>query len=123
VRAKVKIKAAAIPFEVPERHNWQERLSFVVERMGRRRGALRDAGCVHTGDGSAHAFGAEQGLALLESLPEERLRDHQPYWAARGHLLGRIGRTSDAKAAYERAIGLCDDQAVRAHLWERWRGL
>ena len=40
VRAKVKIKAAAIPFEVPERHNWQERLSFVVERMGRRRGAL-----------------------------------------------------------------------------------
>ena len=72
---------------------------------------------------SAHAFGAERGLALLESLPEERLRDHQPYWAARGHLLARTGRISDAKAAFERAMGLCDDQAVRAHLWERLRGL
>ena len=35
VRAKVKIKAAAIPFEVPERQNWEERLSSVLERMGR----------------------------------------------------------------------------------------
>ncbi len=72
---------------------------------------------------SAHAFGVERGLALLESLPEERLRDHQPYWAARGHLLAEAGLTSDARVAYERAIGLCDDQAVRAYLWERWRGL
>jgi RNA polymerase sigma-70 factor (ECF subfamily) len=72
---------------------------------------------------SARAFGAERGLALLESLPEERLRDHQPYWAARGHLLAEIGLTSEAKAAYERAIGLSDDQAARAYLRERWRGL
>lgn len=68
---------------------------------------------------SAYAFGTEHGLALLESLPKERLEDHQPYWAARGHLVTQNGRTSEAKAAYERAIGLCDVQAVRAYLWER----
>ena len=252
VRAKAKIKAAAIPFEVPERHNWDERLSFVLDaiyaaftrgwqssrddetgrdmaseaiRLGEvaatlvpdepealgllslmlhchaRRSARMDATgryvpldaqdpagwdhpmidraeallrkaaevgrpgrfqieaaiqsahaqCVVTGRvewpvvaalyellatftpaigarighaiASARAFGAERGLALLESLPEERLRDHQPYWAARGHLLAEAGLTSDARAAYERAIGLCDDQAVRAYLWERLRGL
>lgn len=68
---------------------------------------------------SAHAFGAGHGLSLLETLPKERLADYQPYWAARAHLLAQNGRTSEAKAAYERAIGLCDDPAVRAYLWER----
>jgi len=68
---------------------------------------------------TAHAFGPEQGWALLESLPKERLADHQPYWAARAHLLAQIGRTKEAKEAFERAIGLCDDPAVRAYLWER----
>jgi RNA polymerase sigma-70 factor (ECF subfamily) len=68
---------------------------------------------------TAHASGPEQGLVLLESLPEERLADHQPYWAARAHLLAQIGRTNEAKAAFERAIGLCDDPAVRVYLWER----
>lgn len=68
---------------------------------------------------TAHAHGAEQGWRLLESLPKERLADHQPYWAARAHLLAQIGLTKDAKSAFERAIGLCDDPAVRAYLLAR----
>ena len=65
------------------------------------------------------AFGAEKGWVVLETLPEERLTDHQPYWAARAHLLAQMGRRVEAKAAYERAIGLCDDAAVRGYLMGR----
>lgn len=65
---------------------------------------------------NAHAFGPAQGWALLESLPKERLADHQPYWAARAHLLAQLGQTQEAQAAFERAIGLSDDPAVRAYL-------
>jgi RNA polymerase sigma-70 factor (ECF subfamily) len=65
------------------------------------------------------AFGAEKGWAVLEVLPKERLTDHQPYWAARAHLLAQMGRREEAKAAYERAIGLCDDAAVRGYLMGR----
>lgn len=72
---------------------------------------------------SAHAFDAKQGLALLEALPKERLDVHQPYWAARADLLARIGRIQEAKSAYERAIGLCEDPAMQGYLWERWHQL
>lgn len=65
---------------------------------------------------TAHGTGIEQGLALLNDLPQERLADHQPYWAARAHLLTLRGQTGEAKAAYERAIGLSEDPAVRAYL-------
>lgn len=68
---------------------------------------------------TAHAAGPGQGWALLESLPQERLADHQPYWAARAHLLAKQGRNQEADAAFERAIGLCDDPAVRGYLLSR----
>lgn len=68
---------------------------------------------------TAHASGPDQGWALLESLQKARLVDHQPYWAARAHLLAQMGRTKEARTAFERAIGLCDDPAVRGYLWER----
>ena len=44
---------------------------------------------------------------------------YQPYWALRGHLLKALGRTRDAREAYERAVGLGEDPAVRAFLLGR----
>lgn len=41
---------------------------------------------------------------------------YQPYWAARADLLARTGAKTDADAAYERAIGLEADPAVRRFL-------
>ena len=41
---------------------------------------------------------------------------YQPYWAARGHLLARAGRMSEATEAFTVAIGLTSDDAVRAYL-------
>lgn len=65
------------------------------------------------------ARGATAGWALLEAIPAEAVASYQPYWALAAHLLRRLGRPADA--AYERAIGLCEDPAMRAFLLRRLR--
>ncbi len=44
---------------------------------------------------------------------------YQPYWAVRAHLLQRLGRTPEAKDAYDRAIGLTEDPGVKEFLLQR----
>jgi RNA polymerase sigma-70 factor (ECF subfamily) len=64
--------------------------------------------------------GPEAALRTLDELAEDnRLLDYQPYWAARADLLARSGRTPEADHAYERAIGLERDPAVRQFLEQR----
>lgn len=61
--------------------------------------------------------GPQAGLALLAPLQEDqRMSGYQPYWAGRADLLARIGRIAEADAAYERAIGLETDPALRRYL-------
>jgi RNA polymerase sigma-70 factor (ECF subfamily) len=56
----------------------------------------------------------------LEALAADaRLAEYQPYWAARADLLARLGRLDEAAAAYQRAIGLESDPAVRRYLQRR----
>lgn len=65
----------------------------------------------------ARVHGAARGLAELDALAgDARMRDYQPYWAARADLLRRAGDGRAAKDAYARAIGLTIDPAVRAYL-------
>ena len=65
----------------------------------------------------AEAEGAAAGLAALYVLGDDkRLDDYQPYWAARAGLLARLGQVQLATDAYERAIGLERDPAVRRFL-------
>lgn len=64
----------------------------------------------------AEARGAGEGLALLEAIPGDTVRDYQPYWALRAHLFKRSGRDEEAREAYSRAIGLSTDPAVREFL-------
>lgn len=59
------------------------------------------------------------GLAALDTIARERVSTYQPYWAVRAHLLKRLGRVCDAMDAFDRAIGLTEDPAVRAFLLER----
>ena len=54
---------------------------------------------------------------------DARLADYQPYWAARAGLLARSGGVDAADAAYQRAIGLERDPAVRRFLQERRKAL
>ncbi|TGQ74549.1 RNA polymerase sigma factor [Mesorhizobium sp. M00.F.Ca.ET.186.01.1.1] len=65
----------------------------------------------------AEVEGAAVGLAALYVLGDDkRLMDYQPYWAARAGLLARLGTTKAAEEAYDRAIGLESDAAVRRFL-------
>jgi RNA polymerase sigma-70 factor (ECF subfamily) len=54
---------------------------------------------------------------------DARLADYQPYWAARAELLARSGARAEARRAYEIAIGLERDPAVRRFLQRRQAGL
>jgi RNA polymerase sigma-70 factor, ECF subfamily len=49
----------------------------------------------------------------------DRLAEYQPYWAARAELLARRGDADAADEAYQRAIGLESDPAVRSFLQQR----
>lgn len=64
----------------------------------------------------AEARGAEAGLALLWELPKTTVASYQPYWALKAHLFAKVGSIVEATDAYERAIGLSDDPAMRAFL-------
>lgn len=63
--------------------------------------------------------GIEQGLAVLDSMDRDTVSAYQPYWAVRASLLQRLGRTAEASDAYERAIGLSEDPAIREFLLMR----
>jgi RNA polymerase sigma-70 factor (ECF subfamily) len=67
----------------------------------------------------AEAVGPEAGLAVLDGLDPEAVSGYQPYWAARAHLLQRLGKASEAVDAFDRAIGLAEDPAVRQFLLQR----
>jgi RNA polymerase sigma-70 factor (ECF subfamily) len=60
--------------------------------------------------------GAAEGLAALDALKGAQLDEYQPYWAARAALLARTGSSQAAAEAYQRAIGLESDPAVRRFL-------
>ena len=67
----------------------------------------------------AEADGPLAGLAVLDglALPGHRLP------GVRAELLGRAGRTDDARTAYDLAIELCDNDAEAQHLRDRLASL
>lgn len=70
----------------------------------------------------AEADGPEAGLALLDGLDEVMPTSHRVS-TVRAELLVRAGRAEEAAAAYERAIGLCTNEAEHAHLRGRREAL
>lgn len=67
----------------------------------------------------AEANGPEAGLAALDSIDPKAVLSYQPYWAARAHLLQVLGKTHEAFEAFDRAIGLAEDPAVRQFLLQK----
>jgi len=67
----------------------------------------------------AEAKGPETGLAVLDGIDLDGVSSYQPYWAVRAHVLQRLGKTSEAADAFDRAIGLAEDPAVRQFLLQR----
>jgi RNA polymerase sigma-70 factor (ECF subfamily) len=67
----------------------------------------------------AEANGPEAGLAILDSIDAVAISQYQPYWAVRAHLLQRLGKTSEAAGAFDQALGLTEDPAVREFLLQK----
>ena len=68
----------------------------------------------------AETGGPAAGLASLRALEgDRRLAQYQPYWAALASLLERNREIDEAGRAYEQAIGLESDPAVRSFLLQR----
>jgi len=61
--------------------------------------------------------------AIQEIAADVRLAEYQPYWAARAELLAKTGAHNEARRAYEIAIGLERDPAVRRFLQRRQAAL
>ncbi|HEX2142217.1 MAG TPA: RNA polymerase sigma factor, partial [Candidatus Limnocylindria bacterium] len=66
----------------------------------------------------AEVAGPAAALAAVEPLAE-RLDRYHLFHAARGDLLGRLGRAEDARAANARALELTTNPAERRLLLER----
>ena len=72
----------------------------------------------------AELQGPAAGLAALEAAgADRRVGSYQPYWAARANLLARTGSHDAARHAYQLAIGLENDPAVREYLRRRCEAL
>jgi predicted RNA polymerase sigma factor len=68
--------------------------------------------------GEIHGPGT--GLAALDAIAADvRLTEYQPYWAARAELLAKTGAGAEAHQAYDIAVGLERDPAVRRFLQQR----
>ena len=64
--------------------------------------------------------GPEAALAALDSVAgQAQVLLYQPYWAGRAVVLAQLNRRQGAAEAYERAIGLESDPAVRRFLQRR----
>ena len=72
----------------------------------------------------AEISGAAAALTAMPDISgDPRLAEYQPYWAARAELLARTGANSQAHHAYDIAIGLERDPAVRRFLQNRQAAL
>jgi RNA polymerase sigma-70 factor (ECF subfamily) len=68
----------------------------------------------------SEVHGPMEALRSIEPYAtDSRLTEYQPHWAARAELLAKIGAIDEARQAYELAIGLESDPAVRRFLQQR----
>ncbi len=72
----------------------------------------------------AETEGPQIALAELDKIAaDSRLAEYQPYWAVRAELLTKLKKGSEAREAYQMAIGLERDPAVRRFLQRRQESL
>jgi len=66
------------------------------------------------------AAGPNQGLALLEQIEASgQLQDYAPLHLARADMLRRLGLGADARACYQRALPLAQNEQVRRFIARR----
>lgn len=60
--------------------------------------------------------GPEAGLSMLDAITDAAVRRFQPAWATRAYLLCEGGHSDRARQAYDKAIALTTERAVREYL-------
>jgi RNA polymerase sigma-70 factor (ECF subfamily) len=102
------VQAAIASLHAEEPRDWEEIAALYAELA-----RLTDSPVVELNRAVAigEAYGPAAGLALIERI--EGLDSYRYLHSARGELLVRIGRTEEARAAFERALALIDDEAER----------
>ena len=100
------VQAAIASLHAAEPRDWEEIAALYAELA-----RLTDSPVVELNRAVAigEAYGPPAGLALIERI--EGLDSYRYLHSARGELLARIGRTAEARAAFERALELIDDEA------------
>ncbi|MBL8096895.1 MAG: hypothetical protein JNL73_22145 [Anaerolineales bacterium] len=79
-----------------------------------------DTPIVRLNQAVAASFGFGPGLGLrLVDLVEEPLRDYAPYHLARADMFRRLNQVEPARAAYELALALTQNQVERAYIQKR----
>ena len=65
------------------------------------------------------AYGSDVGLRQLKTIDPKAVEHHQAYWAVKAHLSAKEGSRKEAVSAFERAIDLTANPAVRTYLENR----
>lgn len=63
--------------------------------------------------------GPEAGFDVLDEITDPAVQRFQPAWATRAHLLAEAGGRDQAVRAYEKAMSLTTERAVRDYLERR----
>ena len=64
----------------------------------------------------AEIEGPATGLAGLDAIADPAVQRFQPAWAARAHLLAKLGDDAGAANAFRQAMRLTSDDGVRRYL-------
>jgi RNA polymerase sigma-70 factor, ECF subfamily len=111
------VQSAHAARRVGGRTDWE-----AIERLYDALAALTDSPVIAINRAVARAEtqGVLAGIAALDAVSgDARLLEYQPYWAARAGLLARLGKIDASERAYDLAIGLEADPAVRRFLQEQ----
>ncbi len=112
------VQAAIASLHAEEPRDW-EQIAALYAELAR----LTDSPVVELNRAVAiaEAYGPATGLALVERI--EGLDSYRYLHSARGELLARSGRTEEARAAFERALVLIDDEAEHRLITRKLRDL
>jgi RNA polymerase sigma-70 factor (ECF subfamily) len=105
----------------PEATDWRQIAQLYRELLARHPSPVIE---LNHAAAVAQALGPEEGLRLLDELDRRgELASYHLLPAARAELLSRLGRRSDAAAAYRRALELVTNEPERRFLEGRLAGL
>ena len=109
-RGQYVIQAAIASLHVDETQNWPEIAALYGELARLTRSPVVE---LNRAIAVAEADGPEAGLVLIDALD---LDGYQYFHSTRADLLRRLGRTDEARAAFERALALASAEPERRFL-------